>query len=74
LAIHKRKVKQIVVLHDDLYILDDVNYNSVCFVNPVGKLLTTYQKSFLFETDDNWAIEGPGFVSKNIEELGQVYI
>jgi protein N-terminal amidase len=41
-------------------------------VNPEGKLISTYQKTFLYETDENWAIEGPGFASLNIRSLGKV--
>jgi protein N-terminal amidase len=41
-------------------------------VNPEGKVVLTYQKSFLYETDENWAAEGPGFVSTHIEGLGKV--
>jgi predicted amidohydrolase len=39
-------------------------------VNPEGKVISTYQKTFLYETDENWAIEGPGFVSFQVHELG----
>ncbi|KAF9277280.1 Carbon-nitrogen hydrolase [Mortierella alpina] len=47
-------------------------YNSVCFVSPEGKVLTTYAKHFLYYTDENWAEEGPSFVSLPVEGLGQV--
>ncbi|KAI9489758.1 carbon-nitrogen hydrolase [Zychaea mexicana] len=47
-------------------------YNSLCCVNPQGHLVKTYQKAFLFETDERWAAEGPGFVSMTIEGLGRV--
>ncbi|CEG84521.1 hypothetical protein RMATCC62417_18312 [Rhizopus microsporus] len=47
-------------------------YNSLCCVDPQGKLVKTYQKSFLFETDEQWATEGPGFVSMEIDGLGKV--
>ncbi|KAF9113666.1 Carbon-nitrogen hydrolase [Mortierella sp. AM989] len=47
-------------------------YNSVCFVSPEGKLLATYAKHFLYYTDENWAEEGPAFISIPIETLGQV--
>lgn len=34
--------------------------------------MTTYQKTFLYEVDEAWAQEGPGFKSMYIEGLGQV--
>jgi hypothetical protein len=34
--------------------------------------VTTYQKTFLYEVDEAWAQEGPGFKSMYIEGLGQV--
>ncbi|KAI8364997.1 carbon-nitrogen hydrolase [Choanephora cucurbitarum] len=48
------------------------DFNSICFINPQGERVLTYQKSFLYETDESWASEGPGFVSTKIEGLGQV--
>ncbi|KAF9355315.1 Carbon-nitrogen hydrolase [Mortierella sp. AD094] len=47
-------------------------YNSVGLVSPRGKLLATYAKHFLYYTDENWAEEGPAFMSIPIEPLGQV--
>ena len=44
-------------------------YNSLCCVSPQGHLIKTYQKSFLFETDERWAKEGPGFVSMSMNDL-----
>ncbi|KAG0293964.1 Carbon-nitrogen hydrolase [Dissophora globulifera] len=41
-------------------------YNSICFVSPEGKLLTTYAKHFLYFTDETWAEEGPEFVGFGI--------
>ncbi|KAI9268194.1 carbon-nitrogen hydrolase [Phascolomyces articulosus] len=39
-------------------------YNSLCCINPQGKLIKTYQKAFLYETDEYWAQEGPeGFAA-----------
>jgi len=46
----------------------DKYYNSMCFVSPAGDLLATYDKSFLYETDHNWAEEGSGFISLDIPE------
>lgn len=47
-------------------------YNSACLVDRQGKVVTTYQKTFLYEVDEAWAQEGPGFKSMYIEGLGQV--
>ncbi|KAF9199104.1 Carbon-nitrogen hydrolase, partial [Haplosporangium sp. Z 27] len=47
-------------------------YNSVGLVSPEGKILATYAKHFLYYTDENWAEEGPAFMSIPIEPLGQV--
>ncbi|KAL1916150.1 uncharacterized protein VTP21DRAFT_6154 [Calcarisporiella thermophila] len=52
----------------------DVYYNSICLVDRTGQLVTNYQKSFLFETDERWASEGPGFRSVDVKELGRVGI
>lgn len=43
-------------------------YNSMCFVSPSGELLATYDKSFLYETDHNWANEGSGFMTIDIPQ------
>lgn len=51
---------------------DGHHYNSLCFVDRQGQLVTTYQKTFLFETDELWAREGPGFRTIDIPELGRV--
>jgi len=49
---------------------EDTNlyYNSMCFVSPDGELIATYDKSFLYETDHNWAVEGSGFVTIDIPQ------
>ncbi|KAF9914766.1 Carbon-nitrogen hydrolase, partial [Lobosporangium transversale] len=47
-------------------------YNSICFISPAGALLTTYAKHFLYYTDENWAEEGPGFMSMHVDGMGQV--
>ncbi|RUS34154.1 hypothetical protein BC938DRAFT_482244 [Jimgerdemannia flammicorona] len=47
---------------------------SCCFVDRQGNLIATYQKSFLYYTDERWADEGPGFISLQIERLGKVGI
>ncbi|KAG0073892.1 Carbon-nitrogen hydrolase, partial [Podila epicladia] len=51
---------------------DLVYYNSIAFVDPQGQLVTTYAKTFLYYTDENWAEEGPGFKSIEVEGLGKV--
>ncbi|KAI8062505.1 carbon-nitrogen hydrolase [Gongronella butleri] len=49
-----------------------IYYNSLCFVDREGRLLKTYRKSFLYETDENWAQEGRGFDTVDLEDLGKV--
>ncbi|KAL0080938.1 carbon-nitrogen hydrolase [Phycomyces blakesleeanus] len=48
------------------------HYNSQCCVNQEGKLVYTYRKHFLYQVDENWAAEGPGFTSVDIKGLGKV--
>jgi predicted amidohydrolase len=48
---------------------DGMHYNSVCFATPAG--VSYYHKSHLFETDETWADEGPGFKCF-ITSLGKV--
>ncbi|CAG8614686.1 1735_t:CDS:10, partial [Ambispora gerdemannii] len=50
----------------------DRYYNSICFVNPQGELVITYQKHFLYSTDEQWAEEGPEFKSVWVDGLGKV--
>ncbi|GES96651.1 carbon-nitrogen hydrolase [Rhizophagus clarus] len=50
----------------------DRYYNSICFIDPYGKLIETYQKSHLYSTDESWAEEGPGFRSINVPNLGKI--
>jgi len=50
------------------------HYNSACFVGREGNLIATYQKSFLYETDERWADEGPGFKCWEVDGLGKVGI
>lgn len=50
------------------------HYNSACFVDRDGNLITTYQKSFLYDTDERWADEGPGFKCLEVDGLGKVII
>ena len=48
-------------------------YNSAITVNVDGKTIANYRKSFLYYSDDTWALEGPdGFFDGEIEGLGNV--
>ncbi|KAJ3290825.1 hypothetical protein HK104_006505 [Borealophlyctis nickersoniae] len=49
-------------------------YNSVCLVSPTGEVVVTYDKHFLYETDERWASEGSGFLSVDVGGLGKVGI
>ncbi|KAI1310182.1 carbon-nitrogen hydrolase [Xylaria venustula] len=45
-------------------------YNSVIVVNTDGETITNYRKSFLFYTDETWALEGGGFYGGSIPQFG----
>ncbi|TVY29054.1 Protein N-terminal amidase [Lachnellula hyalina] len=48
-------------------------YNSAITVNAEGETIANYRKSFLYYTDETWALEGPrGFYSGEIDGLGKV--
>lgn len=48
-------------------------YNSAITVNAEGETIANYRKSFLYYTDETWALEGPdGFYSGEVEGLGNV--
>lgn len=47
-------------------------YNSVIMVSSEGETIANYRKSFLYYTDETWALEGNGFYSGLIEGLGEV--
>ena len=47
-------------------------YNSVIVVNEDGETIANYRKSFLYSTDETWALEGDGFYSGAINGLGEV--
>lgn len=48
-------------------------YNSAITVNADGETVANYRKSFLYVTDETWALEGPnGFYDDDIEGLGRV--
>lgn len=46
-------------------------YNSAIVVNAEGETIANYRKSFLYYTDETWALEGPdGFYDGEIDGLG----
>lgn len=46
-------------------------YNSAAVVNSDGQVVANYRKSFLYYTDETWALEGDdGFYDGFIPELG----
>ena len=48
-------------------------YNSAVVVSGDGDIVVNYRKSFLYYTDETWALEGPeGFFHGNIPGLGNV--
>ncbi|KAI1113753.1 carbon-nitrogen hydrolase [Nemania sp. NC0429] len=47
-------------------------YNSVIVVNQDGETIANYRKTFLYYTDETWALEGTGFYTDIIPELGSV--
>jgi protein N-terminal amidase len=48
-------------------------YNSAIVVDPDGNTIANYRKSFLFYSDETWALEGPdGFFDGEIAGLGNV--
>ncbi|KAH6684372.1 carbon-nitrogen hydrolase [Halenospora varia] len=48
-------------------------YNSAITVNREGETIANYRKSFLYYTDETWALEGPdGFFDGEIDGLGNV--
>ncbi|KAH8664184.1 hypothetical protein BX600DRAFT_512245 [Xylariales sp. PMI_506] len=50
-------------------------YNSLIIVNGEGETVANYRKSFLYYTDETWALEGPdGFYEGHIPGLGHCSI
>lgn len=47
-------------------------YNSAITVSAEGETIANYRKSFLYYTDETWALEGDGFFHGPIEGLGNV--
>lgn len=47
-------------------------YNTVVSVSPTGEIIATYRKTFLYYTDETWALEGDtGFYNGILGRLGQ---
>eukprot|EP00762_Andalucia_godoyi_P005065 ANDGO_04016.mRNA.1 Protein N-terminal amidase len=49
--------------------MDAELYNSMVLVDKSGKIVYTYRKSFLYETDESWALEGGGFKEAYVDGL-----
>ncbi|KAL3303108.1 N-terminal amidase [Colletotrichum asianum] len=49
-------------------------YNSAIVVNEEGETIANYRKSFLYYTDESWALEGDGFFEGFIPGLGHTSI
>ncbi|KAF6819777.1 N-terminal amidase [Colletotrichum sojae] len=49
-------------------------YNSAIVVNEEGETIANYRKSFLYYTDETWALEGDGFFDGFIPGLGNTSI
>lgn len=47
-------------------------YNSLVVVNDEGETVANYRKTFLYYTDETWALEGSGFYDEIIPGLGSV--
>ncbi|KAL0465700.1 carbon-nitrogen hydrolase [Neurospora intermedia] len=47
-------------------------YNSLLVVNGEGETVANYRKSFLYYTDQTWALEGGGFYGGRMEGFGNV--
>ncbi|KAM3504217.1 hypothetical protein MY10362_003709 [Beauveria mimosiformis] len=45
-------------------------YNSAIVVSPDGETIANYRKSFLYYTDETWALEGDGFYSGFLPNIG----
>ena len=48
----------------------DSLYNSLVVADRLGRIVHVYRKHFLYETDETWALEGPGFATQEIPGLG----
>eukprot|EP01027_Heterolobosea_sp_BB2_P017403 GEZU01024657.1.p1 GENE.GEZU01024657.1~~GEZU01024657.1.p1 ORF type:complete len:243 (-),score=58.44 GEZU01024657.1:137-865(-) len=53
---------------------EDTNnyYNSAVMVSPEGDLVCNYRKTYLYDTDKNWACEGSGFGCIDVKGIGKV--
>ncbi|KAK3946066.1 carbon-nitrogen hydrolase [Diplogelasinospora grovesii] len=47
-------------------------YNSLIVVNGDGETVANYRKSFLYYTDETWALEGDGFYAGEVGQFGKV--
>lgn len=47
-------------------------YNALIVVDGDGEELANYRKSFLYYTDETWALEGQGFYGGKLGSFGQV--
>lgn len=47
-------------------------YNSVIIVDKDGETIANYRKTFLYYTDETWALEGEGFFGYHIPELDKI--
>eukprot|EP00124_Ichthyophonus_hoferi_P001030 Ihof_evm11s46 gene=Ihof_evmTU11s46 len=52
----------------------DKYYNSVAFVAPDGTIIKTYDKHFLYDKEELWAEEGPGFWAIDTDAFGKIGI
>ncbi|KAJ3399954.1 Carbon-nitrogen hydrolase, partial [Chytridiales sp. JEL 0842] len=41
--------------------------NSICLISPTGNLITLYDKHFLFNVDERWAVPGESFKALDIQ-------
>lgn len=51
---------------------DNLRYNAVVTVSPIGVILANYRKKFLYYTDETWASEGEEFFAGQLGGLGKV--
>lgn len=49
-------------------------YNAAIVVNEEGETIANYRKSFLYYTDETWALEGDGFFDGYLPGLGNTSI
>ncbi|PWN87550.1 carbon-nitrogen hydrolase [Acaromyces ingoldii] len=49
-------------------------YNGALLVDPNGHVIHAFRKHFLFETDETWARQGPGFELIHVPRLGKICV